>query len=92
MLAHNLTMAAVNNTTREQLMTLDAEQEARTGVHPHRKLIWTTHPEMSKKGPCSICDSLNGNEYDPSEIGEIDYLPGEVHPTCYCTWTISVAT
>jgi len=48
-------------------------------------LIWRTHPERSKTGPCPKCTPLNGQ---PEKVWSQVFPEGpgdEAHPNCVCT-------
>jgi hypothetical protein len=83
MLAHNYTWTLMNTGTQNALAIL--EEPERAAAAEKLKYVWTTHPELSKTGPCPICDDLDGEEFSADEVQTLGYVPGDVHPNCYCT-------
>jgi hypothetical protein len=85
MLAHNYTWTLLNagiEGITDRVEITDPEMIDRV------KYVWRTHPELSKEGPCEICDDMDGQEFSPTELKALQARPGEVHPLCYCDWDV----
>ena len=47
-------------------------------------MMWVTHPEASKTGPCQICSPKHGRIYKPGQF----MPPMPAHARCVCQWEI----